>query len=283
MPILMKKLSKISHIPGVEFLSPRSNINPSHETMEGFLRCQRLSQKAAFEVSQMVREGWTEIQAAKLLKTFLMDSGVQAFFHHPFAWFGERTRFEGIKTYNQYSPSKRVLLPGEVFILDAAPIFHGYVADIGFTSSLGQNAELEKAKSFLNTLRIEIPKLFELKSTGAVIWSAIDQKIKDAGYDNIHQKYPFSVLGHRVHETNDFLGLFQFLNFGWQSYWSFASRGIFGQLLNANHQGDLTGLWAIEPHIGTRSLGAKFEEILLVEPNRVKWLESNAQYGKEFL
>lgn len=283
MDLLFKKLSKVSSIPGVELLSPPGNICPSHDAMEGYLRCQRLAQKSAFEVSQLIQEGWTETQAAKLFKTCLMDSGVQAFFHHPFAWFGERTRFEGIKNYMQFSPSKRVILPGEVFILDAAPIYHGYIADIGFTSCLGKNAEYDKARSFLKTLRTEIPQLFNLNSEGGVVWNAIDKKIIDAGYDNIHKKYPFSVLGHRVHETNELLGKFQFLNFGWQSYWSIASRGIFGQLLNSNYAGDLTGLWAIEPHIGNRSFGAKFEEILLVEPNRVKWIETNPQYGNEFL
>ena len=104
-----------------------------------------------------------------------------------------------------------------------------------------------------------------------------------AGYNNIHQKYPFSVLGHRVYETNERFGSLKLLNFGWQSFWALASRGIFGQLLNANHEGDLTGLWAIEPHIGTQTFGAKFEEILIVEPHRVKWLESNPQYGNSFL
>jgi len=283
MPELLKKLSKVSSIPGLELISPRVNVCPSHEAVEGYLRCQRLTQKAAYEVGQMIQEGWTESQAAKLLKTSLMDSGVQAFFHLPFAWFGERTRFKGIRHYGQYSPSKRVLLPGEVYILDAAPIYHGYVSDIGFTSSLGRNTDLEKAKTFLNELRIEIPKLFKDNRNGGSLWQAIHKKIADAGYENIHQKYPFAVLGHRVHETNEWLGKLHFLNFGWQSFWSLSSRGIFGQLLNANYEGDLVGLWAIEPHIGTQSFGAKFEEILLVEPHRVKWLETNPQYGNKFL
>lgn len=283
MDLLLKKLSKVSSIPGVNILSPAGNVCPSHETTEGYLRCQRLAQKAAFEVSQHIQEGWTEVQTTKLFKSFLLDLGVQSFFHHPFAWFGERTRFEGIKNYSQFSPSKRVIRPGEVFILDVAPIYRGYVADIGYSSCLGQNAEFNKAQAFLKELRKEIPQLFALKSEGGVIWNKIDQRIVKAGYDNIHKKYPFSVLGHRVHETNDSLGSLRFLNFGWQSFWSIASRGVFGQLLNSNYVGDLTGLWAIEPHIGSPSFGAKFEEILLIEPNRVKWIETNPQYGNEFL
>ncbi|NBY19228.1 aminopeptidase P family protein [bacterium] len=280
---LLKQVSKVTGLPLIEHLSPRSNITPSNEMIEGYLRCQRLAQRAALEVAGLAREGWTETQAAQLFKTSLMDSGVRAFFHHPFAWFGERSRFEGIKSYSQYGPSKRRLLPGEVFILDAAPIYHGYIADIGYTFSLGNNAELEKAKNFLSELRGLIPSLFQNTKNGGDVWNEIDRKINEAGYTNIHQKYPFSVLGHRIHETNEHLGFLKVLNFGWQSYWTLASRGLFGQLLNSNFCGDLTGLWAIEPHIGTPSFGAKFEEILMVEPNRVKWLEPNPQYGKSFL
>lgn len=283
MQSIFKKASKLASLPVLDHISPKSNFTPSSETVEGFLRCQRLAQSAAYEVAGLIQEGWTEIQAANLLKTCLMDSGVRAFFHHPFAWFGDRTRFQGIKTYGQYSPSKRCLLPGEVFILDAAPIYHGYISDIGYTSSLGKNSELEEAKLFLLKLRSEIPNLFQTLRDGGEVWSLIDQKIKDAGYNNIHQKYPFSVMGHRVHETNEQFGFLKFLNFGWQSYWTFASRGLFGQLMNSHFSGDLTGLWAIEPHIGKSNFGVKFEEILVIEPHRVKWLDSNPQYGKSFL
>ena len=283
MPPLLKKVSEISAIPLIEYLSPRANVPPTLLAIEGYLKSQRLSQSAAYEVSGLIQEGWTEIQAAKLLKTFLLDSGVRSFFHHPFAWFGERTRFEGIKPYAQYGPTKRCLQPGEVFILDAAPILNGYISDIGFTCSLGENDRLTMAKQFLSSLRDEIPKLFESKSNGAEIWNTINQKILDAGYSNIHKKYPFSVLGHRVHETNESLGFLKVLNFGWQSFWTLTSRGFFGQLLNSNHTGDLTGLWAIEPHIGTTDFGVKFEEILVVEHNRVRWLETHPQYGNRFL
>jgi Xaa-Pro aminopeptidase len=280
MPALLKKISKVKALP---LLAPLANSSLSPEALDGFLRCQRLSQKAAYEVGSLIQEGWTEIQAAKLLKTYLMDSGVRAFFHYPFAWFGERTKFVGVKNYAQYSPSRRCLLPGEVFILDAAPIHHGYIADIGFTSSLGENRELEKAKLFLSAVRGEIPKLFSSRISGSKIWNQIDQKIKEGGYSNVHQKYPFSVLGHRVHETQEALGFLKVLNFGWQSFWTLGSRGIFGQLLNANHEGDLNGLWAIEPHIGTSSFGAKFEELLIVDAQIARWLEPTPQYGKNFL
>jgi hypothetical protein len=82
-----------------------------------------------------------------------------------------------------------------------------------------------------------------------------------------------------VHRVKSEAALPALVNFGWQSYWEFLSRGLFGQLLNGNFAGDLTGLWAIEPHLGTTgpcAFGAKFEEILVVEGGKAHWLATEA-------
>jgi Xaa-Pro aminopeptidase len=247
---------------------------PSGSDLAGFLESQQLAKRAAREVASLLQEGWTEIQAATLLNTWLNDHGVRAWFHKAFVWFGERTRFDGVKTYWDYLPSKRVVRPGEVFILDVAPIVHGYICDVGYTSSLGPNSELDRAKEFLKQLRTEIPRLFEAHAKGDSVWDEVHKQIVDGGWENIHAKYPFSVLGHRVHRVRATWTETSFINFGWQSYWSFLSRGLFGQLLNGNHAGPIDGLWAVEPHIGDKNFGAKFEELLLVDNGKAQWLEN---------
>lgn len=268
--------SKVSHIPGLAAFSPAAAV-PQRAELEGFLTAQRLARKAAVAVGEMVQEGWSERQTAEILDTYLRDQGVKAFFHKSFVWFGERTRFRGVKTYADYLPSGRVALPGEAMILDVAPIVDGFICDIGYSSSLGHNNDMESAKSYLRALRSEILDLVRAGASGANLWESIDKKIVSAGYENIHAQYPFSVLGHRVHHlgkmggTGERIGM---LNFGWQSYWAFLSRGLFGQLLNQNYTGKMQGLWAIEPHIGGPDFGAKFEEILVVEGNDARWIES---------
>lgn len=272
--------SKVTSIPLLRKLSPGHVGIFSDEDKAGFLQCQRLAEEAAHEVASLIQEGWTEKDAATLLETAIRDRGVEAFFHHAFAWFGERTRFDEIKYPGQFQPSTRVIRPGEVFILDAAPIYKGYIADIGFTSSLGENLEWKKAQQCLATLHREIPALFSQGLTGAQIYEAVNEKLRAHGYENRHQKYPLGVLGHRVHQNIPERVDLRLFHFGWQSFWSLASRGIFGQALNADHVGDLTGLWAIEPHLGTTAppgperFGAKFEEILVVEPGTAYWLEN---------
>ncbi len=266
-------LSKVPQLPGLSLLSPKASLRVGEVEKSGYLAAQDLAYQAALEISRQLREGWTETQAAELLNTYLQDCGVRSFFHRAFVWFGERTKFEGVRNYVQYGPSDRILREGEVFILDVAPIVNGYICDIGYTSSLGENPRLYQAKQFLGELHTEIPRLFETQTSGKGICEQVDRRIQERGYENVHAKYPFSVLGHRVHRSVESLGQLGLLGFGWQSYWEFLSRGLFGQLLNSEYRGNLDGLWAIEPHIGDSSgFGAKFEQILVVQDGKASWL-----------
>ena len=273
MNLLFKTASKIGALPGLNMLSPSANRAATEVDLAGYRSCQKLAQDGAREIAGMIREGWTERQTADLFDTWLQDSGVKGFFHKSFVWFGERTRFIGVKNYFDYLPSERVVRPGEVFILDVAPILKGYICDIGYTSALGKNEALAPAQAFLGELRQKIPALFAAAAAaGGDVWRAIDDDIRAHGYDNIHATYPFSVLGHRVHRVKSQKLNVAFINFGWQSYWEFLSRGLFGQLLNENYHGNLHGLWAIEPHVGGADFGAKFEEILVVDQDGARWL-----------
>src|SRR5690606_23169210 len=147
-------------------------------------------------------------------------------------WWADRTRFEGVKTYKDYSPTSRRIQEGDAIILDVAPIVDGYICDIGYTTALGENQGVTQAMAFLRALKQEIPRLFETMQRGSACWDVIDQRIEDAGYDNVHALYPCSVLGHRVHRIRAGAPWLRLLNFGWQSYWTILSRGVFGQLLN---------------------------------------------------
>jgi Xaa-Pro aminopeptidase len=268
---LLTLASKVQSLPVLKRLSSPGNRHFSAEEAENYLKSQKLAQRGARHIASLIQEGWSEKTAASLLDQWLMDHGVRSFFHKSFCWFGERTRFVGVKTYYDYLPTERRLQGNEPIILDVAPILNGYTSDIGYSTCLGSNAELAKAKEFLRELRGAIPDMASQAASGAKLWQAVDQIITERGYANVHSQYPFSVLGHRVHEVLNGKQL-SFIHFGWQSYWSFLSRGLFGQLLNHNFAGSMEGLWAVEPHIGTPTFGAKFEEILVVEDGKARWL-----------
>lgn len=247
----------------------------------GYLRCQRLALKGAEEISGFLRPGWTEKRAALMLESYLRDHGVESFFHRPFVWFGERSRFDGIQNYFGFAPTDRVLLDGESYILDVAPILDGYTCDIGFSATLAPHAEYAKAMQFLIDLRERIPQAVQQLGNAKALCAWVDGTIHAAGFDPIHHRYPFGVLGHRIHRVEpraSGLPVPSVMRFGWQSYWQLLSRGLVSQLLRPGHRGKIQGLWAVEPHLGGKGFGAKFEEILVVEETRSYWLSEGEKH-----
>lgn len=281
---------KVSHIENLPLLK---NIFPQHpeqyinqDDLTGFRKVQTLALHATKEVAKQLKPGWTETQTARILDGFLKDAGVHHFFHKSFVWFGDRTRFRGVKNYHDYAPTSRRMREKDVFILDVAPILDGYIADVGYSGSLVENKEFEEAMHFLQELRGTIPTLCRSLANGSQLVGALAESIAKAGYENIHETYPFGVLGHRIHKTPSFTETpLSILNFGSASYLSYFGRGVFGQLLNRHHEGDLVGLWAIEPHIATSSWGVKFEEILVITKTEAYWLsdEMHAFYRGQSL
>lgn len=255
--------------------------------LQKFEDAQNLAYEATLKVSRLLQEGMTEKEVANLLDTYCRDLGVKSYFHKPFAWFGDRTRYLDFSQPWHFLSGDKVLKKGYVVILDVAPILNGHVADIGYTFVFGEseNPEHKKAKELLLDLRSKLPEWFESSMSTTEIWKKCDEVIKEAGFDNIYQMYPFSVLGHKVHKVP--FGRLPSITapFGWHSIWSLGSRGIFSELLGPRHTGSKLGNWAIEPHIGGDGFGAKFEEILVVDETetgkiRARWLTDNVPHLK---
>lgn len=256
---------------------------PKPEAMEGFLKAQRLAYDAVLHVGKQLHVGMTEKEAADLLEAYLRDQGTERYLHRAFAWFGDHSRFDGYQDYADYHPSDRQLQPHHVAILDVSPVVDGYIGDVGYAISLTPNPSLDKAKQFLLYLREDIPKMFASTMTVAEIWTEIDKRIHAAGYDNVHAKYPHCVLGHRVFRVKQKKG--KHLRIGTKSFgwFSLETNLVFLKLglsaaLTPEHVGNKLGLWAIEPHIGWNGAGAKFEEILVVEPHRCYWLDDEVPH-----
>lgn len=240
----------------------------------GFLKAQRLAVRCAKDIRKELRSGVSEKTVASLMDQYLRDHGVQSFFHTSFAWFGDRTRFQGFSNYFDFLPSKRELRENDVVILDTAPILDSYSADIGYSFSVGKESEdFKQAHKLLCELYEELPKMFASPLTTREIWAKVDQEFASHGYDNAHSKYPFAVLGHRLHrhKLHRLPGIV--FPFSWHSYAGLLKRGLLPDLLGPEHEGSKEGLWAIEPHLGATGFGVKFEEILVVERGQAYWLD----------
>jgi Xaa-Pro aminopeptidase len=104
-----------------------------------FRELQQLAYAAAQSVSRTLEPGVTRKQAARRIREYLLEAGVQDWFHTPFAWFGDRTAFRGFRIPLQFFPTNRRLEEGMPFILDCAPVREGYMAGIGYSGCLGTN------------------------------------------------------------------------------------------------------------------------------------------------
>lgn len=258
----------------------------SKEARDGFRRAQRVAYDAVEAVGRQLRVGMTEREAAQMLADHLRASGTQRYLHRPFAWFGEHAGFYGYRNYGDYHPSDRRLRENEVAILDVSPVVDGYIGDVGYAVALGRNEVFERAKAFQIRLRDDIPAMFASSMTPAEIWAEIDRRVIDAGFDNVHAKYPHCVLGHRVFKVKPRRGRHWRLGwggFGWFSLQTNVELFKMGPsaALGPEHVGNKLGLWAIEPHIGWKTGGCKFEEILVVEEGRAFWLDDNVPHVRE--
>ena len=250
-----------------------------------FREVQQLAYAAAQEVGRMLEPGVTEKQAAGRIREYLVERGVQDWFHTPFAWFGDRTAFRGFRTPFQFFPTHRRLEEGMPFILDCAPVRDGYMADIGYAGCLGTNRIYEQLMDDLSEYRTMIVDRVDDGVPLQQIYRDVDALITRHGYDNRHRIYPGRVIGHQISKVQSRLPRFIAAGFGIRSLQTLVGDLIVERMHHrsplwaddqiSNHPAT-PGLWAVEPHIGFRDVGVKFEEILVVTGSgSAYWLDDD--------
>jgi Xaa-Pro aminopeptidase len=258
---------------------------------ERFRRAQRLAYDAAIAVADTLSPGVTEKEAAARLEAALIARGVRRWFHAPFAWFGERTRFEGFHGPTgraKFFPGHTRLEAGMVGILDVAPIVDGCTADIGYTFRAGPaDPEYTRARDTLRTVRALIPARIAAGDTMRAIYARVDDAFAAAGFDNRHAIYPFGVLGHRVGRVEEKrLPDPRVGGFGLDALARLLGGELASRIPGVRRSSPLwtadaatppaPGLWSMEPHLGAKGWGAKFEELLVVEEGgRAWWLDDD--------
>lgn len=267
-------------------------LQPAH--LEGFRRSQQIAYAAVTAVERQLQAGMTERDAAHALHDELQKHGVREYFHQPFAWFGERTAFTNFVTPLQFFPTNQRLKQGMPVILDIAPIVDGHASDIGYACKLGENALHDQMLQDLAPYRTLILEGVRARKNMDEIYRDVDRLIDAQGYRNRHAAYPFSVLAHRVSFVpQEARTEFKLAGFGVP-----AISYLFGQLAQATRKaGHVTplwnahrasahpatpGLWAVEPHIGFRGVGVKWEEILVVTDSDAYWLDDDLPHVKRW-
>ncbi|MEU3300930.1 M24 family metallopeptidase [Streptomyces sp. NPDC006678] len=245
--------------------------------LRGFREVQRLAYECAEAVAAQLKPGVTEREAARMQREWLRERGVRDWFHLPFAWFGDRTAFAGFRIPLQFFPTGRRLEAGMPFILDMAPVFKGFTADVGYSGCLGPHPLHDRLLADLRAHRELILREVRERRSLREIYEDVDRLMVRQGYANRHRAYPFGVIAHKVDRVGERRWSPTLFGFGTRSLKGLASDALHGHrdgwspLWSPYRFSDhppRPGFWAVEPHLGFRGTGAKFEEILVVTDSK---------------
>ncbi len=266
----------------------------SKEELGKFKQFQKQSYDTLEAVKKQLTVGMTEIVAARLMRKAFHQQGVHSYFHVPVALVGERTGYPGDFGQLEALATEKKLEEGMAIILDAAPIYEGYIVDTSLATSFGENSDQVLAHKKLEVFRSKILDLVKQQKTFSDIELKVDTMIKELGAENCHRKHIGEVLGHRVFRSTNLLWRFfkikqlSVRHVFWLVYKSLATKkGWINQSPNWNHRRTsnhkpFEGLWAVEPHLVFNGIGVKFEEIMVITENDAYWLDDDLPHVKSW-
>lgn len=269
------------------------------QDLSEFRNVQQLAYRCAETIAGELKPGISEKEAAALMKTWLQDHGVRDWFHQPFAWFGPRTAFKGFDGLRHlggfnlaFYPGKQRLEEGMPFILDCAPTLGAYTADIGYSGALGSNLLVERLLDDLMDHRQLILDLVRQRLPLARVSQAVDSLCAHQGTLPRHKAYPFEVLAHRVEKLGERQRGPSIARFGLRNIYTLTKNALvtgrregWSPLWSSNSRSEhppTPGLWAVEPHLGLRGVGAKFEELLVVTGDGAWWLDDDLPHVRRW-
>ncbi|HMJ10391.1 MAG TPA: M24 family metallopeptidase [Polyangiaceae bacterium] len=275
-------------------LTPQDALELEPEHLAGFKRSQRIAYDCVTQVEQELRAGMTERDAAHRMEEVLRGHGVREYFHRAFAWFGDRTEFARFRTNFDFFPTRRRLEPGMPVILDVAPVVDGHAADIGYACKLGESALHDQMLLDLEPYRQLIIEGVLARRNMTDIYQDVNRLIEAQGYQNRHQRYPYRVLAHRV----NYLPPRERTALTVAGFGAPALRYLLGRVARAKRGAEHhspfwndaspaarpadPGIWAVEPHLGFRGVGVKWEELLVVTETGAYWLDDDLPHVRRF-
>ncbi len=255
--------------------------------VKGVAQAQRVAREVVLTVAETVKPGDSERAVCARLEREFRAARVAHWLHTPYAWWGERTRFDWQGRWESNAlPSERVLEAGEAFVLDAAPIVAGFPADFAFSGCAGraphEAPEHAALLEQLGRLKAELVTWAAERSSSASLCARVEDAVRGAGCDVIHTRYPAQVLAHTLEGFPNWCSGAPRIGTGFQLplLLTYATGIVLHHLagapypfLNAGAPGRPRGLYAVEPHLGKGTLGAKFESVLLVDGSETRWLD----------
>lgn len=261
----------------------------SDDELQNFRRYQRRSYEILENAALSLRVGDTEKSTTRKLRKAFHEAGAHNYFHVPVALFGERSSYPGDFGPFEALATDRILKGDDTVILDAAPIFDGYTVDTSHAFNFGGSDTFEQIDRELPTLRDLIKQwVNEGKTLQKIAWD-VDDHIRARGFENCHRKHIGAVLGHIVTKSKTRrLASWSYKGLAIKQVSWFLARSRFGNTTpNWNHTNACKGvvphgLWAVEPHLARDGVGAKFEEILIVDDSGARWLDDDLPHHRRW-
>ena len=265
----------------------------SETELNWFRDLQRASFRILETMAASLSEGQTEKEVARALVRAYRDAGASGFFHLPVALFGDRTALPGNWSLGKFFPKDKALERGDSVILDAAPLFDGYLVDTSYSFCFGENETHAQMMRNLGTFRTKVCDAVNAGATFKEIADSVLADFETFGYAPAHSKHPGAVLGHRAVKTvrlpftwrlNGFDGL-SLSWFGLKDKLATSGLGRRSPLWNSSAASDHKphdGLWLVEPHAGLGPVGAKWEDILVIESGKARWLDDDVPHVRQW-
>ena len=258
-----------------------------------FKELQRLSFSILETAAAELREGQTEKEVARDLVMRYRRAGFTSFFHLPVVLFGERCALPGDWKIGNFFPKKKMLEDGDSVILDASPICEGYLVDTSYSFCYGTNPTHREMMKNLAGFRISICDAVNEGQTFKAIADNVLKTFETLGYEPAHGKHPGEVLGHRAVKLPNMpfawrVQGFDAIALGW---FGFKERLAKSPLRNksplwnqskASDHAPYDGLWLVEPHAGKGAVGAKWEEILVIDQGKARWLDDEPPHVRQW-
>lgn len=254
------------------------------EELAQFLELQKLSFSILQLAASRLRGGETEKAVARQLVKDYYSAGFTSFFHLPVVLFGERAALPGDWTVEKFYPKRKTLDEGDSVILDASPIRDGFLVDTSYSFCFGENQAHRDMMSHLSQYRDSIPIAVNQGATFRQIADNVIENMTRHGYEPVHTKHIGEVLGHRAVRLsklpfNPRMKGFDAFAISWFKLKNKLAMSGLGRRsplwnnLKASEHAPHDGLWLVEPHAGKDGVGAKWEEILVIEGGEARWLD----------
>ena len=267
--------------------------NFTEAELSHFRELQRRSFTILEETAASLSGGETEKEVAHKLVKRYRAAGAGSFFHLPVVLFGERTALPGKWPVGKFFPKSKALEPGDSVILDAAPLFSGYLVDTSYSFCFGKNDDHRSMMQHLAQYRESVPTAINRGDSFKLIAVQVLETMTAVGYEPVHTKHPGQVLGHRAIKTPNLpfqmrLQGVDAVSLSWFKLKDSMAMSGLGQksplwngLKTSDHQAH-DGLWLVEPHAGFGAVGAKWEEILVIEGGKARWLDDCSPHVRQW-